>query len=394
VGGIQRDAGPAERARGRSEHRLAYLERFHHRRHHAALLVRPDGPRIQETFPATANDPQKMTNYTLNEICSQPEVWQQTLDICTQHDRRGIAEWINSDHCVLTGSGSSFYLCLSAGAYFTKLTGHRASAISASEICSFADAYLPARGNGPLLAVSRKGKSAETVDAASWFKKRSAKTIAISTLTESPLLEVCEAALLLPAAAEQSRYMTRSFTSILLAIQYLTAVSTGHKEVAAELLKLPEVGKQVLDRCRGESKLVAEQKQAGDYVGLGQGPFYGLAAESMLKLKEMVRVPAEAYPSLEVMHGPNYLFNRDTLATLLLSDTARSYELALLEKLHKSEVSIFVICDKAVPEVRANAHHIFELQSDLSELARLILAMPVMQLLAYYRACAKGLTLE
>ncbi len=335
-----------------------------------------------------------MTNYTWNEISSQPEVWQQTLDICKRHDWRAIAEWINSDHRVLTGSGSSFYLCLSAAAYLTKLTGNRTSAISASEICTFADAYFPAQENGSLLAVSRKGKSAETVNAARWFKKRSAKTIAISTLTESPLLELCEPGLLLTAAAEQSRYMTRSFTSILLAIQYLTAVSTGHKELAAELLKLPELGKQVLDRCGSESKGIAEQKQAGDYVGLGQGPFYGLAAESMLKLKEMVRVPAEAYPSLEVMHGPNYLFNRDTLATLLLSDTACSYELALLEKLHKSDVSIFVICDRASAEIRANAHYVFELQSGLSELARLILAMPVMQLLAYYRAGVKGITLE
>jgi glucosamine--fructose-6-phosphate aminotransferase (isomerizing) len=253
---------------------------------------------------------------------------------------------------------------------------------------------VSAQDNGSRLAISRKGKSAETVDAARWFKKRSAKAIAISTLTESPLLELCEPALLLTAAAEQSRYMTRSFTSILLAFQYLAAASAGHKEMAAELLQLPEKGTQVLDRCRGDCKLLAEQKQAGDYVGLGQGPFYGLAAESMLKLKEMVRVPAEAYPSLEVMHGPNYLLNKDSLVTLILSDSARSYELALLEKLRKSEASIFVICEQASPEIRANAHYIFELQSGLSELARLILAMPVMQLLAYYRACVKGITLE
>jgi len=33
----------------------------------------------------------------------------------------------------------------------------------------------------------------------------------------------------------------------------------------------------------------------------------------MLKVKEMVRAPAEAYPSLEVMHGPNYLLSKKTL---------------------------------------------------------------------------------
>jgi glucosamine--fructose-6-phosphate aminotransferase (isomerizing) len=336
-----------------------------------------------------------MTNHTLNEICSQPEVWQQTLDICKQHDCRTFKEWVSGSPRVLTGSGSSFYLSLTAAAYLTKLTGRCALAISASEICTFPDAYFAANGNGSLLAVSRKGKSAETVEAARWFKqKRSAKTMAISTLTESPLLELCEPALLLTAAAEQSRYMTRSFTSILLAIQYLSAATMEHKEILPELSKIPELGGRVLDRCRSECKFLAEQKHVTDYVGLGQGPFYGLAAESMLKLKEMVRVPAEAYPSLEVMHGPNYLLNKDTLVTLLLADSARSQELALLEKLRKSEASIFVICENASPEIREKSHYVFELRSGLSELARLILIMPVMQLLAYYRAYALGKTLE
>jgi fructoselysine-6-P-deglycase FrlB-like protein len=86
--------------------------------------------------------------------------------------------------------------------------------------------------------------------------------------------------------------------------------------------------------------------------------------------------------------------NKDTLVTLLLADSARSQELALLEKLRKSEASIFVICESASPEIREKSHYVFELRSGLSELARLILIMPVMQLLAYYRAYALGKTLE
>lgn len=150
----------------------------------------------------------------------------------------------------------------------------------------------------------------------------------------------------------------------------------------------------MLERWRAESQSIAEKHQVGDYVGLGHGPYYGLATESMLKLKEMVRVPAEAYPSLEVMHGPNYLLNKNTLVTLMLSDSARSYELPLLEKLRKSEASVLVICEKASPEITSNSHYVFELQSGLSELARMLLVMPVMQLLAYHRAIATGVAMD
>lgn len=335
-----------------------------------------------------------MTNHTLDEICSQPDVWQQIIDLCEQREHAKIAEWMNASQPVLTGSGSSFYLCLAAAAFFTELTHRRALGVSASEVCTFPNTLFSETGQYSLLAVSRNGKSAETVGAARWFNEvRSTKPVAISTVTNSPLLEICELGLLLTPAAERSRYMTRSFTSPLLAIQYLIASSTGNKELLKELRRLPEIGRQVLERCVGTVKFIAEQ-QFDNYVGLGQGPFYGLAAESMLKVKEMVRAPAEAYASLEVMHGPNYLLSKKTLVTLLHAESAKHHELALLERLQPSAACRFVICERASTEIREKSDFVFEVGSGLSELAHLILAMPVMQLFAYYRARATNNPIE
>jgi fructoselysine-6-P-deglycase FrlB-like protein len=302
---------------------------------------------------------------------------------------------MRNEHPVMTGSGSSFYLCLTAAACYTQLTQRRALAVSGSDLCTFPNTFLPETEKFSLLAVSRNGKSAETVDAARWScKSRSIKPIAISTVTDSPLLEVCEAGLLLSPAAEKSRYMTRSFTSPILAIQYLVASSTGNKELKSELRRLPEIGAQVLKRCCGTVKFIAEQKEFTDYAGLGQGPYYGLAAESMLKVQEMVRAPAHAYPSLELMHGPHYLLSDKTLVSLLCSDSGKCYELALLQRMQSTRACRFVICEKAFPEIVQNAEFVFELCSGLSEFARLILTMPVMQLFAYYRARATGYALE
>ncbi len=336
-----------------------------------------------------------MTDYTFTEIQSQPEVWQQTLDLCEQQQYKKVEGWIRSPHPMLTGCGSSFYLCLSAAAVYTQLTRRRALAVSASEICTFPNAVFSDGENYSLLAVSRNGKSAETIGAARWFvDSQSAKPIALSTVSTSPLLEVAEPAMLLTVAAERSRCMTRSFTAGLLALQFLIASSTHHEELMNELRKLPEIGGRVIDKCRSLVKSIAEEKHFDDYAGLGQGPFYGLAAESMLKVKEMVKAPAEAYPSLEVMHGPNYLLSNKTLVTLLHTDSARGYETALLERMKATGASRFVICEKASSEIRERAEFLFELESGLSESARLILSMPVMQLYAFYRARATGNPLE
>jgi len=336
-----------------------------------------------------------MTDYTFDEIHSQPEIWQQIIDLCEKNEHKRIGEWMCSDRPVLTGSGSSFYLCLTAAAFFTQLSHRRALAVSASEVCTFPNALFAEKERYSLLAVSRNGKSAETVGAARWFNEsRSEKTVAVSTVETSPLLDNCEPGLLLLPAAERSRYMTRSFTAPLLAIHYLIASRTGNKDLMKDLRRLPEICRQVLDRCIPMVKFIAEEKHFDDYVGLGQGPFYGLAAESMLKVKEMVRAPAEAYPSLEVMHGPNYLLGKRTLVTLLHADSAKNYELPLLKRLQPSGAGKFVICEKASSEIRENADFVFEVDSGLSELAQVILAMPVMQLFAYYRARKTGNLLE
>jgi len=254
---------------------------------------------------------------------------------------------------------------------------------------------FPVAEKHSVLAISRNGKSAETVDAARWFNESSAiKPIAISTVNTSPLLEICEPGLLLTLAAECSRYMTRSFTAPLLGIQYLLAMSTGNKELQRELCKLPELGAEILQRCDSTVKFIAEQKPVDDYVCLGQGPFYGLAAEAMLKVKEMVRAPSHAYPSLEVMHGPNYLLSRKTLVTLLHAESAARYELPLLKRMQPTGACRFVICEKATTEVKQTAEFVFELCSGISESARAILLMPVMQMFAYHRALAVGNVLD
>lgn len=336
-----------------------------------------------------------MTDYTLTEIHSQPEVWQEILTLCEKQEHSRINEWIGSANPVMTGCGSSFYLCLSAAAIFTQLTRRKALAFSASEICTFPNAILSEKENYSLLAVSRNGKSAETVGAARWFAEaRSAKPTALSTVTSSPLLEVCEPGMLMTAAAERSRYMTRSFTAGLLALQFLIASSAQERSLAKELHQLPGLCRRVIDACSSLVKSIAEERQFDDYVGLGQGAFYGLAAESMLKVKEMVKAPAEAYPSLEVMHGPNYLLSKKSLVTLLHAESAARYEVPLLERMRPSGACKFVICEKASPEIREKSDFLFELNSGLSESARLILMMPVMQLFAYYRARATGNPLE
>jgi glucosamine--fructose-6-phosphate aminotransferase (isomerizing) len=128
-------------------------------------------------------------------------------------------------------------------------------------------------------------------------------------------------------------------------------------------------------------------------VYLGQGPFYGIACESMLKLKEMACTAAEAYHSMELMHGPRYAVDGHTLVTVLLSDGARAEEIDLLTKLKKMGATVCVICDESEPGIAGNADYVIELGSALPDFARVPLYMPVTQLYGYFRAVATASSL-
>jgi len=116
-----------------------------------------------------------------------------------------------------------------------------------------------------------------------------------------------------------------------------------------------------------------------------------MACESMLKIKEMSNSSADAFHSLEYRHGPIATADDRTLITFFLSDKARSEETILIKEINKLGVKVVVICEYPDDEIETYADYVIDLRSELSEFARLILYMPITQLMGYYRSIANGL---
>jgi glucosamine--fructose-6-phosphate aminotransferase (isomerizing) len=130
------------------------------------------------------------------------------------------------------------------------------------------------------------------------------------------------------------------------------------------------------------------------YIFLGHGPYFGIASEAMLKLKEMACVPAEAYHGMEFMHGPKYAVNGKTMITFLISESIKQEEIELLSKVKSLGGYITVICEKSTAEITGLADSVFELNSGLSENATPALSLLLTQLFVYYRALAVGKEVE
>ena len=332
-------------------------------------------------------------SYSLAEILSQPSCWTDSLrdleaggkirEIGKQFgDRR---EWL------FTGCGSSYYVAVTAAASWTAITGTRARAVPASELLLFPDLILAGTGDLVVVLISRSGNTSEVLRVAHFLRQKKIPMVGISCARKQQLEELATASLLLPAADEQSTVMTRSFTSMLLALEYLAAGLAGRTEITRALSSLPEQAEKWIEELPARLRGFVGQHRFADYVCLGQGPYYGLACESSLKLSEMSCSYTESFHTLEFRHGPKSIVARETLITFLLSEANYGAERDVLEEVKGLGGTTLAIASKADERARAASDLVIELDSNLPEYARLAPFVFAGQLLGFYTALQKGL---
>jgi glucosamine--fructose-6-phosphate aminotransferase (isomerizing) len=332
---------------------------------------------------------------TLKEILSQPGVWKSVLDRSADPESgfTTAAALCSKREAVFVGCGTSYYLALCAASVFTRVTGARSRAVPASDILFYPDHVF----HNPVadylgVVISRSGTTTEAILAARKIRTDwGIPTCAVSCRPDSELVGVCDHALLAEGADEKSVVMTRSFTSMLLTIQRLAAMCSQNGEYLKELESLPRLGTEVLNRAKVMAPGITRDRDWSSFVFLGPGPYYGLACEAMLKMKEMSLSVSEAYHTLEYRHGPMSMVNDRMLITFFISDKGRREETVLLKEMKKIGAKILTICENGGDGIRESSDYCLELNSGLSDSARLILCMPMVQLMSYHWARRKGI---
>lgn len=327
--------------------------------------------------------------YTYQEIMSQGQAWEQTLAAFDQQ-RDHLALWLRQprEAVVFTGCGSTYFLSLAAAACWQSLTGRFASGVPASELWLFPETMLTAQPS-LLVAVSRSGETTETLRALQVFRQRStADILGVTVYADSQLARTTPYVLTTAGAEEHSVAQTRSFSSMYVLIQAMTAVAAGSQPVLEHLKQLPGCFERLVRAYEPLAKSLADDLKRQHFVFLGSGAYYGLALEAMLKMKEMSLSAAEAFHFLEYRHGPKSLVSERTLVVGLISDASRAEELKVLAEMRRLGARVLVL-DESRQEL--DADDVVELNSGLSYLERGALMLPVLQLMAYYRSMANGL---
>jgi glucosamine--fructose-6-phosphate aminotransferase (isomerizing) len=190
---------------------------------------------------------------------------------------------------------------------------------------------------------------------------------------------------------EQSTVMTRSFTSMLVGLQYLAACEANNSTLLNTFSKLPGLAQKAMDSLHPRIRDFASSRHFADYVCLGQGPLYGLACETALKVNEMSVSYAQNFHTLEFRHGPKSIVGPETLVIFLLSEPGYDAECEVLQEVKGLGGTTLTVTNRADTRARDASDCLIEFDFELPELVRLAPYVFAGQMTGLYTGLKKGL---
>lgn len=331
---------------------------------------------------------QRQDYYTYNEIQSQPEAWDDALKRVEQR-KVSLQKIVFApyDQVVFTGCGSTYYLSLAAAALYQQMTGRLARAVPGGELLFNPETAVAqntvSRHKTLLVAISRSGSTTETVRAVEQFKAENrGPVIAITNYGDQPLAGLADLPLVIEKGREQSVAQTRSFASMYVAATAMTMIAAGAESLRGAMNQLPAVAARLLARYEPQAREFGENLNFDRFYFLGSGARYGLACEVNLKMKEMTLTHSEPFHFLEFRHGPMSMVNEHALVVGLLSEKNFEHEMAVLREMKALGGNILALGESGLDVC---------FESGIPEAGRAVLYLPILQLMAFYRALAKDL---
>ncbi len=336
----------------------------------------------------------KLGYLTYNEIMDQNKAWERVLEDKAEY-KEVVKQLANKEieKVLFVGCGSSYYIALSGSFVFKKLTGVESVAIPASELLLFSEVYLNQKGNNLIFAVSRSGKTTEVLESIKELEKENIYTVGLTCEEESELANLCNYSLFSHDGKEKSMVMTRSFTSLLLAIQLFSALWADNNNYIAQLKQLSGCFADNIHKWNQNVEDFVTNNHFKKYEFLGQGNFYGIASESMLKMKEMAISVSEDFHSLEFRHGPKSIIGTDTLITNFIGQKYYASEIKLCKELAGYGANLFLVAEQIKDELIEPGITV-EFNSGLEQLVLAPLAVVPAQLLAYYEAVKRNIDVD
>jgi len=241
-------------------------------------------------------------HYMQKEIYEQPQAFFSTLRATDRHTLPSFV--CKAPSISLVACGSSYH----AGLIFKYLLEESCEIPARVDFASEFK-YFPPPVEGLVIGITQSGETADTLAAMKQARAHNCRTLAITNILGSSASRIADTTLFMRAGPEISVAATKSFVAQLAVLmqiintraegRYSEILLHAHQAIENVLLMDPEAA---VDLCR----------DAKSIFYIGRGPFYPVALEGALKMKEISYIHAEGYAAGELKHGPFALLSPET----------------------------------------------------------------------------------
>ncbi|RZA01209.1 MAG: isomerizing glutamine--fructose-6-phosphate transaminase, partial [Proteobacteria bacterium] len=290
-----------------------------------------------------------------------------------------------------------------AGFYGTQLLEKWARIPAKAELASefrYREPVLRASDVG--LVVSQSGETADTLAAVKLMKEAGMRVFAICNVRDSSIPRECDSVFYTNAGIEVSVASSKALTTQMALFAVIAgALSSAKKTIDAAterrwveaLGHLPEVARHYLENAAHVETLAKKYQNKKGFLFLGRGPYFPIALEGALKLKEIAYVHAEGYSSGELKHGPIAMVEPDMLVLAIAPEgegLLHSKSVSNIEEVKARKGTLLSLGSAKDTELRELSDSYIEIPAIAFADLLPILAVIPLQLFSYYMAVAKG----
>ena len=243
--------------------------------------------------------------------------------------------------------------------------------------------------NTLVILISQSGETADTIAAMRMANEKGIDTLAIVNVEASTIDRECTYSILIEAGKEIAVATTKAFIQQVLILSLLSYKLKPDDKYLEDIKKLPQQLKVLLDKTGYYKKLADSIYKHEDVFFIGRRIDYAISMEGSLKLKEVSYIHSDSYQAGELKHGTISLINEGTIVfAIVTDDEIRDKTISNLEE---------VISRGAKPIYVGNVDANYEDKIIIPKIHKKlqpILALPPLQIIAYYVALKRGCDID
>jgi glucosamine--fructose-6-phosphate aminotransferase (isomerizing) len=319
-------------------------------------------------------------HFMIKEIYEQPDVFFRTANSLCDGDV--IDAMRECGNMTLVSCGTSYHAAL----IFRYLVEKYCAIPVRVELASELKYYSPPL-QGMVIAVTQSGETADTIAALKKARQFNCTTLGITNVLDSSVTRVADHTIYTRAGPEISVAATKSFIAQLAVfLQIVNLLQDNRFEEAMAMVHRNIEDCLLLDL----EEAVGVCCGADHIFFVGRGPYYPVALEGALKMKEISYIHAEGYAAGELKHGPFALLSGETpVIALCLPGESYGVMLSNIKEMKARSAPIIGVGVEGDRELE----EIVDIMIGLPKshlFGGILMSSVVLQLLAYHTARALG----